>query len=52
MLTPYAATRGDLEVWAFEPAAVNYYKILANCELNHVENRVRCLQLGFGHIRS
>jgi FkbM family methyltransferase len=28
---------------------VNYYNLVANCELNHVENRVRCLQLGFGH---
>ena len=48
VLTLYAAMRGDLEVWAFEPAAVNYYNLVANCELNHLENRVRCLQLGFG----
>ena len=47
-LTLHAAARGDLEVWAFEPAAVNYYNLVANCELNHFEKYVRCLQLGFG----
>jgi FkbM family methyltransferase len=47
VLTLYAATRGDLEVWAFEPAAVNYYNLVANCELNRLEKRVRCFQLGF-----
>jgi FkbM family methyltransferase len=46
-LTLYAAMRGDVAVWAFEPAAVNYYNLVANCELNHFENCVRCLQLGF-----
>jgi tRNA1(Val) A37 N6-methylase TrmN6 len=49
VLTLYAATRGDLEVWTFELAAVNYYNLVANSELNHVESRVRCLQFGFGH---
>jgi len=49
VLTLYAATRGDLEVWTFELAAVNYYNLVANSELNHVESGVRCLQLGFGH---
>jgi FkbM family methyltransferase len=48
VLTLYAAMRGDIEVWAFEPAAVNYYNLIANCELNGLEKRVRCLQLGFG----
>lgn len=48
VLTLYAATRGDLRVWAFEPAAVNYYNLVANCELNGLERQVRCLQLGFG----
>ena len=38
---------GDLEVWTFEPTAVNYYCLAANCELNGFEKRVRCLQLGF-----
>jgi FkbM family methyltransferase len=47
VLTLYAAMRGDLEVWAFEPAAVNYYMLVANRELNHLEKCVRCLQLGF-----
>jgi FkbM family methyltransferase len=50
MLTLYAAMRGDLEVWAFEPAAVNYYNLVANCELNRLEKRVRCLQLGFSDV--
>lgn len=48
VLTLYAALRGDLEVWAFEPAAVNYYNLAANCELNGLDGQVRCLQLGFG----
>ena len=48
VLTLYAAMRGDIEVWAFEPAAVNYYNLVANCELNRLEERVRCWQLGFG----
>ena len=48
VLALYAAMRGDLEVWAFEPAAVNYYNLIANCELNGLEKPVRCLQLGFG----
>ena len=47
VLTLYAAMRGDLKVWAFEPAAVNYYNLVANCELNGLERRVRCLRLGF-----
>jgi FkbM family methyltransferase len=47
VLTLYAAMRGDLEVWAFEPAAVNYYNLVTNCELNRLEKRVRCFQLGF-----
>ena len=47
VLTLYAAMRGDLHVWAFEPAAVNFYNLVANCELNGLEKRVRCLQLGF-----
>jgi FkbM family methyltransferase len=47
VLTLYAASRGDLDVWAFEPAAVNYYNLVANCELNGLERHARCLQLGF-----
>ncbi|SMF78419.1 methyltransferase, FkbM family [Tistlia consotensis] len=48
VLALYAARRGDLEVWAFEPAAVNFYSLAANCELNELPASVRCLQLGFG----
>jgi FkbM family methyltransferase len=48
VLTLYAAMRRDLEVWAFEPAAVNCYNLVANCELNGLEKRVRCFQIGFG----
>ena len=47
-LSLYAAARGDLDVWAFEPAAVNYYNLCANCELNDFTNRMHCLQMGFG----
>jgi FkbM family methyltransferase len=47
VLTLYAATRGDLKVWAFEPAAVNYYNLTANCELNGLSKEVHCLLLGF-----
>ena len=49
-LSLYAAARGDLDVWAFEPAAVNYYNLTANCELNGFTDRMRCLQLGFGEV--
>ena len=49
VLSLYAASRGDLQIWAFEPAAVNYYNLVANCELNHFEDRIRCLQLGFSN---
>jgi precorrin-6B methylase 2 len=44
VLTLYAAMRGDLEVWAFEPAAVNYSNLVASGELNCLEKHVRCLQ--------
>jgi FkbM family methyltransferase len=47
-LSLYAAARGDLDVWAFEPAAVNYYNLAANCELNGCSGRMHCLQIGFG----
>ena len=48
VLTLYAASRRDLRVWAFEPAAVNYYNLTANCELNGMSNEIHCLLLGFG----
>jgi FkbM family methyltransferase len=50
VFTLYAAARGDIDVWAFEPAAVNYYNLVANCELNRLEQGVRCLQLGFSGV--
>jgi FkbM family methyltransferase len=33
---------------AFEPAAVNYFILAANCELNAFGERVDCLQIGVG----
>lgn len=50
VLTLYAAARRDLRVWAFEPAAVNFYALSANCELNDASPEVRCLQLGFADV--
>ncbi len=47
-LSLYAARRGDLEVWAFEPAAVNFYNLTANCELNGLDGKLRCLLAGLG----
>ena len=47
-LSLYAAARGDLDVLAFEPAAVNYYNLAANCELNGFTSRMHCLLMGFG----
>lgn len=48
----YAALRSDMRVVAFEPAAVNYFLLAANCELNAFGERVDCLQLGVGGGRS
>jgi FkbM family methyltransferase len=47
----YAALRSDISITAFEPAAVNYFLLTANCELNKVEDRVDCLLLGLGDSR-
>ena len=47
-LALYAARRESIKVWSFEPAAVNYYNLVANCELNECGEYVTCLQLGFG----
>ncbi len=47
-LSLYAALRGDLTVQAFEPAAVNYYNLTANCELNGLGERLHCHLAGFG----
>lgn len=47
-LTLYAARREVLRIWSFEPAAANYFNLVANCELNGYSKQVQCLQLGFG----
>ena len=46
--TLYAALRPDMRVVAFEPAAVNYFILAANCELNGFGERVDCLPIGVG----
>jgi FkbM family methyltransferase len=46
--TLYAAARGDTRVVAFEPAAVNYFALSANCEVNRFAERVTCLLAGLG----
>src|SRR5919201_4778593 len=48
----YAALGTDTRVVAFEPAAVNYYLLSANCEANKLHNRVDCLLAGVGRERS
>ncbi|MSO45158.1 MAG: FkbM family methyltransferase [Acidobacteria bacterium] len=48
----YAAIRGDTRVVAFEPAAVNYFLLAANCEANKLDARIDALLLGLGHDRS
>jgi FkbM family methyltransferase len=45
--TLYAALRKS-RVVAFEPAAVNYFLLAANCEANRVDDRVDCLLVGVG----
>jgi FkbM family methyltransferase len=47
----YAALRTDMRVAAFEPAAVNYFLLAANCELNRFGERMDCLQVGVGQGR-
>lgn len=44
----YAALRGDTRVMAFEPAAVNYFLLTANCEANGFDGRVQCVLAGLG----
>lgn len=48
----YAALRGQTKVVAFEPAAVNYFLLAANCEVNHLDSRVDCLLVGLGSEKS
>ena len=47
----YAALRSDTQVVAFEPAAVNYFLLSANCEVNRLDDRVSCLLMGLGRTR-
>jgi len=44
----YAALATDTRVVAFEPAAVNYYLLSANCEANKLQDRIDCLLVGVG----
>lgn len=44
----YAALRGNARVVAFEPAAINYFLLTANCEANHLEERIDSLLMGVG----
>jgi FkbM family methyltransferase len=48
----YAALRGDTTVVALEPAAVNYFLLSANCEVNKFDGRMQCLLVGLGRQRS
>lgn len=51
VFSAYAALRGDTRVVAFEPAAVNYFLLSANCEVNGLDDRVSCLLMGLGRAR-
>ncbi|MDA1184334.1 MAG: FkbM family methyltransferase [Acidobacteria bacterium] len=48
----YAARRGDTTVVAFEPAAVNFFLLAANCEANGLDAQVDCLLIGLGSEKS
>jgi FkbM family methyltransferase len=48
----YAALGTDTKVVAFEPAAVNYFLLAANCEANKLFNQIDCLLVGIGRQRS
>jgi FkbM family methyltransferase len=48
----YAALGTDTKVVAFEPAAVNYFLLAANCEANNLFTRVDCLLVGVGKDRA
>lgn len=52
VFTLYAALRNDTQVVAFEPAAVNYFLLSANCEANQFDARVTCLLVGLGSERA
>jgi FkbM family methyltransferase len=49
VLSLYAAQRGDLDVHAFEPGAVNYYLLTGNCEINGFSDVMSCYLLGFSN---
>ena len=44
----YAALGTNTKVVAFEPAAVNYFLLAANCEVNNLFDQVDCLLVGVG----
>ena len=44
----YAALLGQARVVAIEPAAVNYFMLACNCEVNRLDSRIACLLLGLG----
>lgn len=44
----YAAKRGQAHVVAFEPAAINYFLLAANAEVNGLDERMDCLLVGLG----
>lgn len=48
----YAGVATDARIVSFEPAAVNYYLLAANCEANRLHDRVEALLLGVGRQRS
>jgi FkbM family methyltransferase len=48
----YAALGTDTKVVAFEPAAVNYFLLAANCEANNLFNQIDCLLIGVGGRRA
>ncbi len=50
--TLYAGLRADIKVVAFEPAGINYFLLAANCEANHLDDRVDCLLVGLGRERA
>ena len=48
----YAARRGDTRVVAFEPSAVNFFLLAANCEANGLDASMDCLLVGLGSEKS
>jgi FkbM family methyltransferase len=46
--TLYASLARDTRIVAIEPAAVNYFALTANCEINHLGGRVTCLLAAVG----